>query len=230
MRTSSCEAGNPAEQRGQRAVELLHHLSPAFPDAQAQLGQRPAGGGQQVAPGIPQQQVAGLQGAAIAAQQAHEQGIEKAEHLVEEAAAHLRGAGDGFQILVGEQDAGNVLDELEAVPDALAVHPNLLAALPVQAHRHLAAHSSLGSEAPSHQGFLTIVQDHALVGGGAEGTPVGQQVHRLQEVGLALAVFTDQEHFRGFQRHLASRQIAEVVAADGLEAHQPICMGMTMWK
>jgi hypothetical protein len=74
------------------------------------------------------------------------------------------------------------------------------------------------------------VPDQALVGGGAEGAAVGQQVHRLQEVGLALAVFPDQEHLGGFQRHLSSRQVAEVLAADGQEAHQPICMGMMMWK
>jgi hypothetical protein len=78
--------------------------------------------------------------------------------------------------------------------------------------------------------FRNLADREIGVAVGAERGGDAEEVHGLEEIGLSLAVLTDQQHPSGRDADLPVRQVAEVQEGESGEPHQSNCMGMMMLR
>ncbi len=72
---------------------------------------------------------------------------------------------------------------------------------------------------PLDAAFRPAVPDAVPWGGGAEAAPVGQEIDRLQDVGLPLAVFAPKQGGAGAQGDVQFPDVAKIVEPQPGDAH-----------
>ena len=176
-----------------------------------------------------QQSVAFRQHAAVPAQGRQRTRIRQRGGLIEEPPQLRRRPVDGAKIVVGEQDAGHGAHHLGAVRYPRAVDPYLSGPVPAQVHGNVTMPRPCRARVPvEHE----RAPDDALLRTRADQIPVlarskrsakTQHVDRFEQVGLPLAVLSDQEHaVLSFQAVQPERlQVAKALEAQGRQPCPP---------
>ena len=151
---------------------------------------------------------------AVAAQQLGVHRLQLQHHPIQPLAAQGRLATHQLQIEGAEAHTTQRTDQLVLPLEHLAVAPSLAAALAAQLQLQPVARSGVGR----NQGLALAVTDQVAVGAAAVRAQAAQQLHRLQQVGFALAVAADHQQPRRLQLQLKRAVIAKLAQ---LQAMQP---------
>jgi len=161
---------------------------------------------------LPEGSLVGGQGSQVVA-------IESGEALVSEAPAEFRSAAHQFHALGPEEDRGQPPHQFRATADDLAVQAEPPAAAAVEPELEAMRRLPLVGHLEGHVQRVAPEADHLLGPGAAVGAAEGQEVQRLEHVGLALAVLAQQEVHAGREDHLLVGQVAESGPAGGEDLH-----------